>query len=224
MGISLLGILGGLGSSLISGLFGQSEYKQVADAINNATKTQEQNYQTGLGLLSPYITGGDTALGYQLGALGLPGGVSKSDALNAFRDSPGYQWALGQGLNGVQTSAAANGSLFSGGTLKDLNNYASGMADQTFNNWLGNVGNIAGSGRSAAGSAVDLGSNTANNLSSLALANGSNAVSGGNTLSGALNSGLSSLTDLMKLLGGGTGTGTSSYTNNNNPAGLGTLY
>lgn len=49
-----------------------------------------------------------------------------------FRNSPGYKFALEQGLQGVQRSAAAKGTLLTGGTLKDLAQYGTGLADQTY--------------------------------------------------------------------------------------------
>lgn len=52
--------------------------------------------------------------------------------------TPGYQFQLQQGLNAMQNSAAAKGNLLSGGTMKQLNNYAQGVAStnyqQTYNN------------------------------------------------------------------------------------------
>lgn len=54
-----------------------------------------------------------------------------------FQASPGYQFALNQGLNAVQNSAAAGGSLESGRTLKALQDYGQGMANQEYNNWYG---------------------------------------------------------------------------------------
>jgi hypothetical protein len=227
MGISLLSILGGLGSSIIGGLFANNSTNAITSAINKATATQKDEYNTGLGLLTPSITAGNTARDYQLGALGLPGGVSYSDALNAFRNSPGYKFALGQGENAVQTSAAANGSLFSGKTLKDLGTYASGLADQNFNNWFGNVGGIAGNGQNAAGSLIDLGRGTAGNLSSLALAGGANTAAGNSAMSSAINNGVGSLADLVKLFGGSGTAGGSSYAPSGNGGmntGLGGLY
>jgi len=50
------------------------------------------------------------------------------DALN----SPGFQFALGEGLKGIQNSAAARGTLLSGGTLKGLENYAIGTSLQNY--------------------------------------------------------------------------------------------
>lgn len=54
--------------------------------------------------------------------------------LEEARNSPGYQFALEQGLKGIQNSAAAKGTLLTGGTLKALQGYGTGLADQTYGN------------------------------------------------------------------------------------------
>ncbi len=46
--------------------------------------------------------------------------------------TPGYQFALQQGLQGVERGAAAKGTLLTGGTLKGLAQYGSGLASQTY--------------------------------------------------------------------------------------------
>jgi hypothetical protein len=48
--------------------------------------------------------------------------------LQELQATPGYQFQLDQGLQSVNNSAAANGSLLSGRQLKDINNYAQGQA------------------------------------------------------------------------------------------------
>lgn len=48
------------------------------------------------------------------------------------RSIPGYQFAFDEGQRAVQTSAAARGTLLTGGTLKALNRYGTGVADQTY--------------------------------------------------------------------------------------------
>jgi hypothetical protein len=196
-GIPLIGVLGSLGSGLIGGISSYLGAQAEAGAIKNATKVQQQEYQQGLDLLQPSIDAGNTARGYQLGALGLPGGVDSATATAAFRNSPGYQFALKQGLNSAQTSAAANGSLFSGGTLKALNDFASGMADQNFGDWFNRVGGISGAGSSAAGQAINLGSSTAGNLSDLALKTGDNQASSYGGIGNAAAGSLQSLADLQ---------------------------
>lgn len=54
-----------------------------------------------------------------------------------FQASPGYQFMLDQGLNAIQNSAAAGGSLESGRTLKALQGYGQNLANQEYNNWYG---------------------------------------------------------------------------------------
>jgi len=46
--------------------------------------------------------------------------------------TPGYQFQLEQGLQGVDRTAAARGGLLSGRTLKEANNYAQGQASTGF--------------------------------------------------------------------------------------------
>ncbi len=49
---------------------------------------------------------------------------------------PGYQFALQQGLGAIQNSAAAQGTLGSGNTLKGIDDYASQAATQNYSNVL----------------------------------------------------------------------------------------
>lgn len=51
-----------------------------------------------------------------------------------FKESPGYQFRKQQGMDGIQSSAAASGGLLSGATLKALNNHNSNLASQEYNN------------------------------------------------------------------------------------------
>ena len=55
-------------------------------------------------------------------------------AQDMYQYDPGYQFRINQGLQAVNNSAAAKGSLLSGGTLKDLNNYAQSQASSEFQN------------------------------------------------------------------------------------------
>lgn len=61
-----------------------------------------------------------------------------------FEESPGYQYRKQQGMDGIQSSAAAQGGLLSGATLKALNNHNSNLASQEYatahNQYLQNEG------------------------------------------------------------------------------------
>jgi hypothetical protein len=57
-------------------------------------------------------------------------GLSASE----FQQSPGFQFAMDQAMRAVQSSAAAKGTLLTGGTLKALQGYATGLANQDYQN------------------------------------------------------------------------------------------
>lgn len=53
-----------------------------------------------------------------------------------FTESPSYQFALQQGLQGQQRAASATGRLGSGAYLKDATRFAEGLASQEYGNFL----------------------------------------------------------------------------------------
>lgn len=53
---------------------------------------------------------------------------------NNFQTDPSYQFRKQQGMDGLQSSAAAGGSLLSGAALKSLNEYNSNLASQEYGN------------------------------------------------------------------------------------------
>lgn len=62
-------------------------------------------------------------------------------------NTPGYQFAKQQGEEGIQRNAVAKG--FSGGTLKDLATFDTGLADQTYQQAVGNSLNAFGANTGA---------------------------------------------------------------------------
>lgn len=57
--------------------------------------------------------------------------------------NPGYQFALQQGQQAINASAAARGGLLSGANLKALDAYTVGQANQNFNTYVGQQQNAA---------------------------------------------------------------------------------
>ncbi len=57
---------------------------------------------------------------------------------------PGYQFARDQGLQAIDRSAAAKGTLLTGGNLKDLAGYAGGVASQNYNSLYNQSANTFG--------------------------------------------------------------------------------
>jgi hypothetical protein len=70
--------------------------------------------------------------------------------------TPGYQFSVDQAMNAIQHSAAARGTLLSGGLMKNLGSYiANSVAGPAYQQQVGNLYNLAGLGKSAAGMTGD---------------------------------------------------------------------
>lgn len=73
------------------------------------------------------------------------------------RDTPGYQFQVQQGLDGINANAYARGLGNSGATFKALQEYGRNMADQYYQQYVGNVAAVAEQGRGAAGAIAGAG-------------------------------------------------------------------
>ena len=62
-------------------------------------------------------------------------GYQLLNAPGAYQQSPGYQYAMDQAMNQVQQQAAGRGMLESGAVLKNMQQTASGLAQQDYGNW-----------------------------------------------------------------------------------------
>ncbi len=74
-----------------------------------------------------------------LGALGslmqaYPGGQFTAPTQTQAAQDPGYQFALDQGTRAVDSGAAANGSLLTGGTQTALDQFGQGLANTNYSN------------------------------------------------------------------------------------------
>ncbi len=96
-----------------------------------------------------------------------PNAADPADPYGRFRNTPGYQFQLAEGLRSIDNSAASRGGLLRGSTLARLQEYGQGLADQTYGNYFNRLASLAGMGQTATGTAASLGSNTANNISGL---------------------------------------------------------
>ena len=112
------------------------------------------------------------------GQMGPTGGVSSQDAARSafdqFRNSTGYQFRLGQGMDAINSGYAGRGTIKSGAAMKGINDYGQGMASAEFGNYMGYLGNQANAGLSAANAQVGVSTSAANNMGNIAMQNGSN--------------------------------------------------
>jgi hypothetical protein len=171
-------MLGMIGGSMLGGLLGggsnQSDinkaydksmqdymmYMQKAEDEFGAHEAQGRSDITGYlkeaqGYTEPYRTAGTSSLQAYLGSLGLGGSAAQQSALKSFQTSPGYQFALQQGLNGVQSSAAAGGYGMSGAEQKALSDYGQNMANQEYGNWQKQLFGLAGMGQTSSENAAN---------------------------------------------------------------------
>ncbi len=85
----------------------------------------------GLGPAWDPQTGGGDGGGADFGAFAKGFGQTfKAPTAEEIRAMPGYQFARDEGLKAMDTGAAANGTLLTGGLMKDKADWATGLADQ----------------------------------------------------------------------------------------------
>lgn len=88
--------------------------------------------------------------------------MTQQQAFDAFRNAPGYQFGLDQGMKAVQASAAARGGLNSGATLKALQRYGNDYADQQgFAPYMNRLSALYGGAQTAASNIGQAGQNYA---------------------------------------------------------------
>lgn len=141
----------GAAGSLFGGLFGSSQAskasQQYIDALKQAQGFLGGQEKQGLDNYSPYLQTGANASTTLGSLLGTPGqgllqnwtGQFTAPTAEEAAQTPGYKFQLQQGLDAAQNSAAGRGSLLTGRTLADLNNYAQGQASTNYQNTFNNA-------------------------------------------------------------------------------------
>lgn len=191
-------------------------------AATQANDLQKYMYDTTRNDLAPYRQIGAGALGQMSALMGLDAYGQPTNApvnYSAFTNSPGYQFAMNQGLQGVQRQLAAGGRSASGAGLKAANQYAQDYASQGFGQFYNRLAGLAGQGQQATDTTGQFGANYAtqagNNLVDMGNARGSAYIARGNV-------GATNFNNMMKMAGtaasamsgsagGGSGAGASSF-------------
>lgn len=104
------------------------------------------NYTHDQGNYQPFIGAGQNALSGMSDLTGLNGADASAAALGRFQTSPGYGFAMQQGLQAVDHGAAANGMLRSGEILRSEMTLGQNLANQEFGNYFNRLSGIAGMG------------------------------------------------------------------------------
>lgn len=87
----------------------------------------------------PMIAGGKRSFDAFLDGSGANGAEGNARAVANFQAGPGYEFQRDQSLEAIQRSAAARGGLAGGNLTSDMLKTATGLADQSWNSYLGNL-------------------------------------------------------------------------------------
>lgn len=152
--------VGSIASSAIS----SKSAKNAAKAQQQSTAAQieatnaNRDYQYGLN--APTIQAGQAGLDTLQSLLGVGGTAGTGQTgLDQFRASTGYQDLLDSGLSAINSNAYARGMGDSGATLKALQRTGAGIANQSAQGYIGNLGTLINAGSAARGFVGGIGSN-----------------------------------------------------------------
>ena len=127
--------------------------------FSGASGALDQAYQPLADLAKKYGAGSSL----YLDALGVNGADGTNRARSSFQTAPGYEFQRDQALDAVERRRAISGMWDSGNTDLDLLKTATGLADQSYNSWLDNLGGLINpelsatqSGSAVKGSLADL--------------------------------------------------------------------
>ena len=81
-----------------------------------------------------------------------------------FRESPGFQFRLGEGIKALDRSAAARGRLLSGAQIKAVQRFGEGLASQEFENFANRLADLAGIGQGVTTQGVTLANSQSNSI------------------------------------------------------------
>lgn len=237
-----IGALGSVASGVIgAGAAEQASQEQVAqDQLALATQVQGEN--AALGVQAPFVDVGtgaahDLANLYGISYAAQPSGTTSAGGVvtpfnsNAgvsspggpavqaaaeqqFLNSPNYQFAFNQGLQAVQRSGAATGTLQSGGQVKAETEFGQGLASQQFGNYVSQLQSLANLGSGAANQSTNAalsGANSqSNTLQGIGTAQASGTVGAASQLGAGL-TGIGSAAQSSLLLSKLGGTSPSAY-------------
>ena len=167
-----------------------------SQAAANALAFQKQQFDTSQANFRPYMDAGAGAT-YSLGRLlGIgPGGQQGTPDYSGFMNSPDYKFAQQQGELGIERGANARGLNLSGGTMRDLSQFNSGLATQQYGNYYNRLMGLSQLGQASAAGSASTGAAQAgqigNTYQGLGQAQAGGYVGTANAIGGAIGQGTS---------------------------------
>lgn len=169
-----------IGAAAIGGVASIAGGAMQADAANRAAQTQAQaadnalalqtrQYEDGVARQQPFLDAGMNANRAYQNELGIGDEARAGTFRSGFRETPGYQFQVQQGEQGVMNNLSALGMRGSGAGMKALTRFRQGLADQEYGNYLGRLGQAAGQGQAVTQKVNDMGQTYANNAGALGM-------------------------------------------------------
>lgn len=204
----------GVGGSLISGAMGSKAAKSAANtqaaSADYAANLQNEQFNKQLELQAPFREAGLTAQNKLLDYMGLSpnagGKYARDFSMADYQADPGYAFRLGEGMKGLNATAAARGGLISGNALRAATQYGQDMGSQEYqnaynryqtnrSNQLNPLQSLMGAGQTATNTMGQAGQNYANQAGDAYMGAGNARASGyvgsanawSNALGGATN-------------------------------------
>lgn len=187
MASAALSAAGSIGGAVASGKSAKKVARIQAKTAADEMAMYQKMYDNDVARYQPEINYGNSAESLYNGAIGNGGDANAAaNALAAFQNSTGYQTTLKNDLNAVNANAYASGLGHSGQALKALQDRGAYDAQQSFQNWLGNLNTsvqtgagakaaLTGASQVATAGSASAAQNSANASSNAALSSG-NAI------------------------------------------------
>ena len=180
--------VGAAGSAYASKKSSSAAKTQAASA-DRASEIQQENFEQTRKDLMPYKQAGDTSLSQLMGQMTPDGYFNQTYTGQDIYSDPSYQFRLQQGQNAIQSSAAAQGGLLTGATLKALQNYGQESASQEYSNAYNRfnadqtnrynrLSNLVGIGQNAAAQVGNAGAQTAQAVANNTMAGANSSAAG----------------------------------------------
>jgi len=130
------------GGSIVGGLMGSKAAKSAARtqaaSADYAAQLQQEQFDKQIELQAPFREAGLTAQNKLLDYMGLSAGAggkyAKDFSMADYQADPGYAFRLGEGMKGLNATAAARGGLISGNALRAATQYGQEMGSQEYQN------------------------------------------------------------------------------------------
>jgi hypothetical protein len=143
------------------------------DASRSATNAQYAALDQQKQLAAPYTGLGQSAIPTYQALLGI-GPKGQAGIQSTLQNLPGYQFAKSQGIDATKAAASSMGLGLSGNTLQGIDQFTTGLADQTYGAELERLLQPIQIGQgAAAGQAANIGAG-ASNLGNIAIGQGNN--------------------------------------------------